>query len=195
LQSRKYIALQQAQYQEFCALVDDTLASPAEAAELLRYCARTLDDALARLSTPSESAASSSSDGSDGDGNALDLATPSPGDPYWLQQLVGEENAGTGLQASGKFWAQKAQLQALGRNVRGLEEHRRSLLAGAAEIALLKESACPSWSTLPCFIAATAHAGASHGTVRLSWPACPVRYQLRPSPSCAVHNNAQQHAS
>ena len=122
-------AVQQAGYEDFRSKLESVLASSEDVAALQRYCTTTFADALARLSTPSESAASTD--------DAHNEEDASPADPLWLQMAhaTGSEGA---LRSHGKFWAQQAQLQALRSNVASVEEQRGNLFRTAAESALLQ---------------------------------------------------------
>jgi hypothetical protein len=117
--------VQQNCYQDYRDALDRAQASADEADQLLHHCRQTMEDAIDALSTPSESAASD-------DGAQEDDISPVSG--YWAQGLGGSDQ----LQARGKFWSQKVQLQALTRNVQAFKEYRSQLLCVVAETAHLQ---------------------------------------------------------
>ena len=122
------LPVQQSCYQDYRAALDRAQASADEAEQLLHHCRETMEDAVVALSTPSESAVS------DDGAQEEDI---SPIGDYWAQ--VAHASGGSGqLQAQGKFWSQKVQLQALTRNVQAFKENRSQLLCVVAETAHLQ---------------------------------------------------------
>ena len=129
---QRLCGVQQNCYQDYRAALDRAQASADEADQLLHHCRETMEDAVVALSTPSESAAS------DDDAQEDEI---SPIGDYWAQ--VAHASGGSGqLQAQGKFWSQKVQLQALTRNVQAFTENRSQLLCVVAETAHLQVCSC-----------------------------------------------------
>jgi hypothetical protein len=146
LSQQKGAHLLQRRLEMFRVSFEETHVKPAEASELLRFFVDTFEDAFIRLPTPSVSAESSDEE------LAAEASNP---DPFWAQ-IAQASGGSAGLKAEGKFWSQKAQLQAMRRNVAALTEQSSQLMRVASELTLLQVG-CISCACAP----------ASYTTVRL----------------------------